>query len=221
MLEIKILLKIPKSVISYNYHNKLHGYVCNLLNNNTYGEVINNFMYSNLIGGQNLKEGIKFNENPYFIIRFDKNNTQLKELLVNNLKNNQFLFDDLSVIGIAWKVIDLHDKNIFYTLKQSPILVSRNRYMHTNNLTDVELLDCEQYLKHSINNKAKSANFKIDENIEIKIIKQHNPKNIWYKGCVNKGRVFELQINANTETKKFILLNGLGRSCGCGFGFIY
>ena len=72
----------------------------------------------------------------------------------------------------------------------------------------------------TIASKAEKRGFNIDKNLSIKIVKQHNHKDINYRGIINKGRVFVLIINCNQETKEFIMLNGIGRSCGCGFGFI-
>ena len=219
MLEIKIILNKINHSIPYDYYNRLHGYVSDLFGNETYGKCFNNFIYTNLIGGENLKGGIKFNENPYFIVRIDNNDNEIKRRFIDNIKNKRELFFGLKVIGVSWEQINVDEKNIFKTVKQSPILISKS-ISNVNYLNIEEIKETEKFLLETIKNKANNCNFKLDENIKIRIIRQHNNKDINYRGIINKGRVFELKIEANTETKKFIMLNGIGRSCGCGFGFI-
>lgn len=219
MLEIKVILKKIDYLIPYDYYNRMHGYVSNLLGNETYGKNINKYIYSNLIGGENIKNGIKFINNPYFIIRIDDNDNEIKRRFIDNIKSHTELFFGLSVLGVSWENINIDSKTNFRTLKQSPILVSK-KFTFTNYLNNEEIKECEEFILKTIKEKAIASNFKIDENLTIKITRQHNHKDINYRGVINKGRVFELHINANAETKKFIMLNGIGRSCGCGFGFI-
>lgn len=219
MLEIKIILNKIDYFIPYDYYNRLHGYVSNLLGNETYGKNINKFIYTNLIGGENLKSGIRFNNNPYFIIRLDNNDNETKRRFIDNIKEHTKLFFGLTVLGISWSQVDIEEKTRFRTIKQSPILVSK-KFSFTNYLNNDEIRECENFLMKTIKDKARTANFKIDDDFTIKIVRQHNHKDINYSGIINKGRVFEFEIHATKETKKFIMLNGIGRSCGCGFGFI-
>lgn len=219
MLEIKMILNKINYSIPYDYYNRLHGYVTQLLGGDTYHQGVNRFIYTNLLGGENLKDGIFFNNNPYFIIRIDNNDNEIKKRFLDNIGECTDLFNGLKVIGVSWDNINIDNKKRFRTVKQSPILVSK-KYSWVNYLTNEEIKECEDYLLDSVKNKAKICNFKLDDNLVIKIVKQHNFKNIQYKEVVNKGRVFEFEINCNNETKKFIMMNGMGRSCGCGFGFI-
>ena len=220
MLEVKLFFSIPKNNVSYDYYYKLHGFISKLLPSKSYGKNINEYVYTNLIGGENLKNGIKFNDNPYLIIRFDNNNNVLKRTLIDNIKKCVTLFDDIKIIGINWETTDRYKQNIFYTVKQSPIIIGQKRFKFQDFLSADELKECERLLFNSIKEKAKEMNFTIDENLEIKIMQQYNHKDINYRGIINKGRVFKLKISSNEETKKFILINGVGNSCGCGFGFI-
>lgn len=219
MLEIKIILNKINHFIPYDYYNRLHGYVCNLLGDETYGINVNRFIYTNLIGGENLKKGIKFTDNPYFIIRIDNNDNDIKRRFLDNIGKCTELFFGLSILGVSWNDVDFETKNRFKTVKQSPILISK-KFSFINYLNKDELKECEEFIIKTIKEKALKSNFNLDENLKVKIVKQHNHKDINYKGIINKGRVFEFEINANKETKKFIMLNGVGRSCGCGFGFI-
>lgn len=219
MLEIKIILNNIDYLIPYDYHNRLHGYVSDLLGNETYGKNVNKFIYTNLIGGENIKNGIRFINNPYFIIRIDNNDNETKRRFIDNISKYKELFFGLTVLGVTWENININSKTTFKTIKQSPILVSK-KFSFINYLNTNEIKECEDFIINTIKEKAKTSNFKLDNNLTIKILRQHNSKDINYKGIINKGRVFELEINADEETKKFIMLNGIGRSCGCGFGFI-
>lgn len=219
MLNIEIVLNKKGILLPYDYYNKMHGYMTKLLGGETYGKNVNRYNYTNLLGGENTKEGIKFFEHPYFIIRIDKDDNELKRRFIDNIAKYKDLFFGLTVSGITWNDIDVNSKTKFKTIKQSPILLSK-KFSSINYLNNNEIKESEEFLIKTIKEKAETSKFKLDDNLIIKIIRQHNHKDINYKGIINKGRVFELEIKANYETKKFIMLNGIGRSCGCGFGFI-
>lgn len=219
MIEIKIILNKVNHFIPYDYYNRLHGYVVKLFGNSTYGMGVNRYIYTNLIGGENLKEGIKFNIEPFFIVRIDKNDSELMFNFIKNIKDNQELFFGLTVKGVSWEEKNVKEQFIFSTNKVSPILISKH-YNFQRILYKDDFVNIENYLMNIIKNKAKLVNFKLDENLSFKIDSSYNHKDINYKGIKNRGRVFRFKIKANEETKRFILLNGVGKSCGCGFGFI-
>lgn len=220
MVEIKIILKKIDYCIPYDYYKRMHGYIVKLLGDDCYGTMTNRYIYSNLIGGKNTKNGIEFKNNPYFIIRINDYDNEIKQLFLNNLPNCVKLFNGLEVEGISINNVDISKNTTYYTLKQSPILVQK-KFNTSRYLLRDELDEVERYIMENIREKAITSNFNIDENLQIKITKQHNNKIINYNGVFNNGRVFEFKINANDDTKRFILMNGIGRSCGCGFGFIY
>lgn len=209
----------PSKPIPYYYHNKLHGYLTQIFKNDNYGKIINNFTYTNLIGGENKNNGIVFHTNPYFIVRINEDKLSDFEELKEKISTHTELFYGLHIVDVSVTVRKVNNQTMFKTVKQSPILVAKG-YNHTNYLNEQYIKETEEYLLNSIKNKAEVAKFKLDKNLKIKIVKQHNHKNINYKGGINKSRVFEFEINGNDETKEFIMINGMGRSCGCGFGFI-
>ena len=216
LIDIQVhLCNFPKYV-SYDYYQKLHGYVSSLLDNQTYGIGVNDYIYSNIIGGELTKKGIKFSDGSYFIIR--TNNGQVLANFLNNIGNKLTMFDGIQVKGFSKSYTNLC-KNKFQTVKQSPILVS-TKYNWVDYIPNRLMSEIEGYLIQSILVKAEKRGLIVDKNLSIKVVMQHNHKDINYRGIINKGRVFELVINCNQETKEFIMLNGIGRSCGCGFGFI-
>lgn len=219
--EIKIVLKKIDHIIPYDYYQRMHGAVCRITGvNETYGSKCNRYIYTNLIGGENTTKGIVFKNNPYFIIRFSSIDTELFSNIVNNITSDKRLFLGLEIDGVFSPTDTNVDRYLFRTMKQSPILISK-KYdkSYINNSEIVE--DVEKSLIENIKNKALECGFVVDKDLKIKIKSIHNNKTINYNGIFNVGRVFELLIYANEDTKNFILLNGLGRSCGCGFGFIY
>lgn len=216
LIDIQVHLTNFPKYVSYDYYQKLHGYVSNLLDNQTYGVGVNDYIYSNIIGGEFTKNGISFSENSFFIIR--TNNNQVLANFLNNIGIKTDVFDGIKVKGFSKNYTNLC-KNKFQTIKQSPILVS-TKYNWIDYIPNRFTNEIENYLIQTIASKAEKRGFNIDKNLSIKIVKQHNHKDINYRGIINKGRVFELIINCNQETKEFIMLNGIGRSCGCGFGFI-
>lgn len=219
--EIKIVLKKIDHIIPYDYYQRMHGAVCRITGvNETYGSKCNRYIYTNLIGGENTTKGIVFKNNPYFIIRFSSIDTELLSNIVNNIISDKRLFLGLEIDGVFSTTDTNVDRCHFRTMKQSPILISK-KYdkSYINNSEIVE--DIEKSLIENIKNKALECGFVVDKDLKIKIKSIHNNKTINYNGIFNVGRVFELLIYANEDTKNFILLNGLGRSCGCGFGFIY
>lgn len=217
MYDVLMFIKNRNFLLDYNYRNKLHGYVSNLMGDNQYGKIFHNYKYSNIIGGELTNKGIFFKEDAYFIIRIERDID--KSILLNNISNHLTLFNGLVLNNINIVKVD-YNKTSFRTLKESPILISKKfdkvDYINNNNFSIIE----DELIK-SIKERGKLANIEIDPNLNIKIYKQYNHKDTLYNNIINKGRVFELKINCDEKTKKFILLNGLGRSIGCGFGFIY
>lgn len=216
--EIDVILNKINYCIPYDYYNRHHGYVTKIMGDESYDSITNRYIYSNLIGGENTSDGIKFNDKPYFKIRIDDNDILLKQKFLQNIASKYDLYYGLKVEGFTIKDVDV-EKNTYRTLKQSPILISKK--YKKDYLTEEELFDTEKYLIDSIMRKSETVGFDIDPNFSLKIKRMHNHKDILYNGIINKGRVFELEIKSNQETKNFILLNGIGRSCGTGFGFIY
>lgn len=217
LIDIKVVLNQINYSLPYDYYQRMHGYIISLLGDNSYGSMNRDFIYTNLIGGDNKKEGIVFNNEPYFIIR--TNNDEIIKKFLININSHKELFLGLTVKYIVPPVEVDCNKNVFFTVKQSPILVSKT-FNWQNVLTSEDIAMTEKYLLNNIIEKAKNISFNIDENLSIKIVSQYNCKDINYNNIINKGRVFKFKIECNNETKEFILLNGLGRSCGSGFGFI-
>lgn len=217
MIEIKLFTNKPNKLVPYDYVNKMHGVVCRLLGNENYQTPINDYVYSFLNGGVFLKNGIRFENNPYFFIRL--NNFNIFKSFIENINKNNELFYGLIIEGFYEPYLQDTDKTIFKTLPSSPILIPK-RYDKYKILPEDEKSHIEDYMKNSVLKKGLENGITLDNNLEIKIKKEHRHCDITYCNIINKGRVFDLEINTNSKTKEFILLNGIGRSCGIGFGFI-
>lgn len=216
MITIKVILKKTEKPLKYGYEHVFHGYISDLLGNNTYGTHKSKYSYSNICGGIPKEEGLVFSGNPYFIIR--TNDEETWQNFLSNISKKVNVMENMIIEGFS--VDDTNtEKKIFRTLPSSPILVSK-KYDKYNHLGPEELLSCEKYLINSVLVKAKECGFSVDPNLSIRIKEQKNHVNVRYRDIFNKGRNFLFEINSNNETKEFILTHGLGRSCGCGFGVI-
>jgi len=217
LLTVRVVLKETREILPYNYCHKFKGYVSNLLGCETYNTKKNDYVFSFLCGGRLTKRGIIFHDNPFFYFRTSDQNVW--NLFTQNLKEHTKLFGSFEVLG--WEVVPTNlKKTVFETDAASPILVSK-KYSYVNDLSSDQLKDTENYLVSSVLNKANEYGFNVDDNLKISIIKQRMHRDVAYKGAINKGRNVKLRIECNEDTKAFILSQGLGRSTGIGFGFIF
>ena len=224
MVEIKFYLKQGSKPIGFDYYEKLHGWVCKLVGNDCYGKSINKYIYSNISGALYNKDGISLKDGVgTFVIRTNDSN-----VFNNFLKNydsikNKELFYGVKLTGFAINSIFEITKTRFRTKIESPILIHSKKYPELNNkmwYDDEDLANCEKYIKGSIFKKANAQGIKLDKNLSIKIINQKKHSDIIYHKVRNIGRIFDLEINCDEPTKEFIALNGIGASCGNGFGMI-
>ena len=215
-ITILIQLKKTEKILGYEYYHVFHGYISELLGNETYGKHHNDYVYSNICGGRCTSEGFSFPENPYFYIRTSSN--EVWNNFLKNINRKKNIMDGFSVEGFT--IIDTNlNVNTFETDAASPILLS-NKYKKMDVLSHDDLVRVEEYLVNTIRKKAEEVGFEIDPHLSITITRQRKHRDIMYRGVVNKGRNLKLRINCNNETKEFVLTNGLGRSTGCGFGFL-
>jgi CRISPR-associated endoribonuclease Cas6 len=216
MITILVQLKETEKILGYEYYHVFHGYISELLGNNQYGREVNDYVYSNICGGRCTTDGFYFPGKPYFYIRTD--NEGVWQNFLKNIRNKKNIMDGFVVDGFTILETKL-SRTVFETDASTPILVS-NKYRLVKNLSREELYDTENYMVESIRRKAKELGVSIDNDLSIKILTQRSPRNINYRGTINKGRNLKLRINCDDKTKEFILVHGIGRSTGCGFGFL-
>lgn len=215
MITLVVFLKKTESTLGYGYQHIFHGYISELLGDNSYGNQLNKYTYSNLCGYKCTKAGLVFKNNPYFYIR--TSSEEVWKNFLSNIKKKINIFDGFSIESFTMKEISL-DKPFYETNPSSPILVSKK--FKSDTLTNEEIEENERYLVNNVINKAKEYGFDADKNLSIKIISQKRHTDIMYRGIINKGRNFRLSISCDGPTKEFILTHGLGRSTSCGFGFL-
>lgn len=216
MITILIQLKKTEKILGYGYYHIFHGYVSELLGNEKYGEQSNDYVYSNICGGRCTVDGFVFPNNPYFYIR--TNNDRVWNNFLENINNKKNIMNGFTVEGFT--IVDTKlSGNTFETDAASPILLSK-KYKKMDVLSHDDLINAEEYLINTVKKKAEEVGFEIDPNLSIMITLQRKHRDIMYRGVINKGRNLKLRINCNDKTKEFILINGLGRSTGCGFGFL-
>lgn len=216
MITILVQLKNTDNILGYEYYHVFHGYISELLGNEKYGEQSNEYVYSNICGGRCAIDGFIFPNNPYFYIRTD--NERVWNNFVKNIASKKEIMNGFSVEGFTLVDTKL-SSTTFETDASTPILVSK-KYNFVPNLSSEELIDSENYLVDSVKRKAAEVGFEVDPNLSIKILMQRKHRNIKYRGVINTGRNLKLRINCDDKTKEFILVHGIGRSTGCGFGFL-
>ena len=216
MITILVQLKETEKVLGYEYYHVFHGYISELLGNDRYGHEASDYVYSNICGGRCTTDGFSFTGNPYFYIRTDSD--KVWQNFLRNIRVKKNIMEGFVVEGFT--VVDVKlSGSIFETDASTPILVSK-KYKLTNYLSSEELADTEKYMVESVRRKARELGVSIDENLSIKVLTQRKTRNINYRGIINRGRNFRLRINCDDKTKEFILVHGIGRSTGCGFGFL-
>ena len=217
MITILVALKQTKNVLGYEYYHVFHGYISELLGNDSYGKMSNDYIYSNICGGDFTVDGFDFrNSTPYFYIR--TSNEKVWQNFIKNISNKKNIMEGFEVDGFS-VVNDNLKRNVYEPNAFTPILVSK-KYNKFNNLSNDEILDCEKYLVETVKKKAEEAGFEIDPNLSIEILVQRKNRKIKYRGYINNGRNLKLRLNCDDKTKEFILTHGVGRSTGCGFGFL-
>ena len=216
MITLLIKLKETEKILGYEYYHVFHGYISELLGNNSYGKRANDYVYSNICGGRCTADGFSFPGNPYFYIRTDKE--EVWSNFLKNISSKKNIMDGFIVEGFT--VVDTKlSRNVFETDASTPILVSK-KYDRTYNLSHDELADSEKYMVESIKRKAEEIGVDIDPDLSIKVLLQRKHRTINYRGIINNGRNVRVRINCDDKTKEFILVHGIGRSTGCGFGFL-
>ena len=216
MITILVQLKKTDNILDYEYYHVFHGYISELLGNEKYGCQGHDYVYSNICGGRCTPEGFVFPENPYFYLRTDNENVWKN--FIKNICSKKEIMEGFSVEGFT--VVDTKlSKSVFETDASTPILVSK-KYNFVNNLSREELIDSENYMVDSIKRKASEIGFAVDPSLSIRILLQRKHRNINYRGTINTGRNFKIRISCDERTKEFILVHGIGRSTGCGFGFL-
>lgn len=217
MITILVALKETKNVLGYGYYHVFHGYISELLGNDTYGKLANDYIYSNICGGDFTVDGFTFGKSkPYFYIR--TGNEKVWQNFLKNISRKKNILEGFTVDGFS-VVNDNLSRNVYETNAFTPILVSK-KYNNTSNLSSDEILDSEKYMVESVKRKAKEIGFDVDPNLSIEILVQRKNRKINYRGIINNGRNLKLRLNCNEKTKEFILSHGIGRSTGCGFGFL-
>jgi len=217
MITILIQLKETEKILGYEYYHVFHGYISELLGNDRYGHEAGDYVYSNICGGRCTTDGFSFpGNNPYFYIRTD--NEKVWQNFLKNIKNKKNIMEGFIVEGFS--IVDTKlNGSVFETDASTPILVSK-KYNLVANLSREELIDTEKYMVESVRRKANELGVSIDDSLSIKVLLQRKPRNINYRGIINRGRNLRLRINCDEKTKEFILVHGIGRSTGCGFGFL-
>jgi CRISPR-associated endoribonuclease Cas6 len=216
MITIIVQIKETEKVLGYEYYHVFHGYISELLGNDRYGHEASDYVYSNICGGRCTTDGFSFPGNPYFYIRTD--NEKVWQNFLKNIKDKKNIMDGFIVEGFS--IVDTKlSSNVFETDASTPILVSK-KYSKVRNLSREELIETEKYMVESVRRKAKELGVGIDDNLSIKVLTQRKWRNINYRGVINRGRNLRLRIDCDDKTKEFILVHGIGRSTGCGFGFL-
>lgn len=218
-MEIKVFFKKTEAILPFDYFANFHSFIVKLLGDDKYGMRQNDYVYSNIRGWKPRKDlgGFVFEDAPYFNIR--TNSEIVWGNFTRNLPSVRQFMEGFDIDG--WTIEETNlNRRVFETCYESPILIGNNKKDAYAPLSNEMKKKYEQYLKNGIFKAAESCGVRIDENLSIRIMYDHGTSYIKYRGIHNIGRRFRLYIECDENTKEFILTHGLGRSCGCGFGYI-
>ena len=225
VITVKVFLspKEENMILTHTYYNKFHGFVCELLGDNQYQNRSNNYTTTFICGGKSIDKGIVFTKNDVYFI-FRTNDEHVWQNFLHNISIKVDTGFGFSITGYSIIENSLNN-DTFETVYSTPILISKT-YDYVERLSSDDIAKTEQYLKEGIFKKAQDEGFNVNKDLEISIEKQWGRKTIEYqrkynqRPIVNRGRNLRVRIKCDEETKNFILVHGLGRSTGCGFGFL-
>lgn len=215
-MRLKIHFSKNTQPIPFNYKELVVGTIYKWLGDKSdlfHGRKYQKLTISDLYGSKIKNNNLDFINGGYFLI--SSSDVDLLYNLMIGIQNNPSMFNGLNVTEISKEKTPNFEKQIqFKTKSMIFIKDDNNQFVFPDNEKYSEIV------KNKINAKLKFNNFQEDDTIEIIFKNNYKIKNYNYKGIHNKGVVGEFIILAKPETKKFLYENGLGNSCGIGFGCI-
>lgn len=216
--EFKIYLSSPVQDIPNDYYHQMHGFVSSLLGENKYKEQGNRYSYSMLNNGT-LSEGKwSFNDMPTFNVRIGDKET-FDNFKSNIIKGEAKLFG-MEVVGIK-EIYVSTDNSIFFINHDTPLRLSNKFERIFRKLTIDERKKAEEYILHNIKTQMDKFGLLMPKDTIVSIVREYQRRIVKTKGVYSNTRRFSLRVNASDEVKEFIMLHGIGRSTGFGFGYLY
>lgn len=221
-----------------DYEHMLHGFMCENIPINGYMKDTKPFIYSNLkesrlrskkqaVCGKSTLYHTSFQSDGVFYIRTA--DPIIIDLVKKNIKKGMIVIPHAYVSSVKSKTITpstIGESKYLKSYPSSPILIQTN-FDKVENVWEPKYQDIEEYLKNNVESRAKRIGVPIGD-FTIDILEMTSSKPIRVKSLAKDpegtsyiiGRNMTIKVNGDQTVKEFIMLHGIGRSLGLGFGFM-
>jgi CRISPR-associated endoribonuclease Cas6 len=217
-MRIQLTLSKPRYDVPIEYHTKLTGVFHKWIGlNDLHGE-ISLYSFSSLLGGEEKKNILTFQNNPsWFISAY---NPEIIKALINGMQKDSSVCFGMHVLdAVIHKVPDLSFVNRFKV--GSPVFIKGKTDKGTKHYTFHDM-ESGQLMTNALKSKMKKAGLP-DEDFEIKFDTNY-PKarttTVKYNGIGNLSSFCPVIIEGSNQVKQFAWTTGVGHSTGIGLGAI-
>lgn len=225
---IKFYFYGSNQVVPFDYWDNVLSFLHNeiLGQNNSYHNSTSLYSISPLFNSKTVKGGLLFNKGAIWLIR-----TPSKEVLKDfylKSKNaiNKELGWGLTLKEIHYPIVTEFEKKSEIVIGTSPVFLGQNKnskerdhitYLHGNEITSA----C---MRRTFLTKTNEFGYSFDENkfnIEFDLSHPITTKRVLIGGASNIATQGKVKITGGSDVIALCYGLGIGRSTGCGFGFIY
>jgi len=217
-MRLKLKLTKNKSIVPFDYQQKIVGTIYKWLGRNEEHGRQSAFSFSHLQKGEKVEKGFNFPEGS--ILYFSSTDNKLLTKIYKGIKADKNLFNGLSVYEIDM-IAEPPFRNRERFSLLSPLLIKQwvGKGKKHRHLT-FEDKEADKILTESVKKRLESNGIP-DDNLNIFFDRSYQRKKtkvINYKGVGNKASVCPIIIEGNFDTMEFLWNNGVGHSTGIGFG---
>jgi len=217
-MRLKLKLTKNKTIIPFDYQQKLVGVIHKWLGENKEHGKQSLFSFSQLLGGELVEKGFNFQEGS--ILYFSSTDNGLLTRVYKGIKADPTLFNGLKVYEIDM-IPEPAFRNRERFILLSPILFKQKVEGKGNpKHYTFEEEETDRLLTEAVKRRLQYNGIP-DETLKITFDRTYQGKKtkvINYRGIGNKTSVCPIIIEGKFETMEFIWNNGVGHSTGIGFG---
>lgn len=217
-MRVGIKLTKSKTIIPFDYQQKLVGTIHKWLGRNDEHGKQSNFSFSFLQNAEQVEKGFNFPFGSAFY--FSSTDNGLLTRVYKGIKNDPNLFNGLKVYEIDM-IPEPAFRNRERFLLLSPILLKKKvEGRKTSKHLTFEENETDNLLTEATRKRLEFNGIK-DDNLKIIFDRAYQGKKtkvITYKGISNKTSVCPIIVEGKFETMEFLWNNGVGHSTGIGFG---
>jgi len=214
-------------IVPFNYGSELLSFLHRKIlgENNSYHDSMSLYSISPLFGSKTLKNGLLFKKGAIWLIR-----TPSIDVFKNFYLKAKNRIGSEFINGFTLKNVEFYITNFEkiseLTIGVSPIFLGQN--INSNNRDHITYLHgietTSALMKNTLIGKAKKLGYNLNENefnIEFDLTRPIKTKRILIDNVSNIATQGNVKITGNPDIIGLCYGLGIGRSTGCGFGFVY